>query len=167
MRSSNKNFLLGSAFYTLIMAAYFMWTRGPLTGAITALLSGALFFVFMRIFVYFFTRSKRVNEQTGIDIPFNEGVIFSGLANHFRNGEAVGGKLYLLTDELRFKSHRFNIQNHEWHLPLGKINEVNLNNLLGVVQTGMNIITTDGVTEKFIVNSRDEWQSAILAAKSA
>ena len=46
----------------------------------------------------------------------DDGVIFSGPANHFLNWEGTGGKLFLLKDKLWFKSHRFNLQNNEWQI---------------------------------------------------
>ncbi|MDZ4745082.1 MAG: hypothetical protein SGJ05_03660 [bacterium] len=88
-------------------------------------------------------------------------IIRSGGANHFLNGEAVGGKLYLLADKLQFKSHGFNIQNHGQIINIEEIKEVKYRNILGLFPTRLAITTYDGKTETYVVGERRLWKEAI------
>ena len=88
-------------------------------------------------------------------------VIYSGAANHFLNGESVGGKLFLTNNQLRFKSHKFNIQNHEMQLDIHDIKEVRFYNMLGVIRNMLEVETNNGNTERFVVNNRAGWKSEI------
>lgn len=101
-----------------------------------------------------------------IDKYDSQPIIHAGRANHFRNGEAVGGKLYLLTDKLHFKSHKFNFQNHEYVMKLREIKEVGYFNTLGIISNGL-YITTNEKTEKFIVENRQLWFEEIERVKNA
>ena len=71
-----------------------------------------------------FAKSKTVQNQTQIENIEGQKIIYSDGANHFVNKEAVGGKLYLLTDSVEFKSHNFNIQNHSQTILLKDIKEI-------------------------------------------
>jgi len=124
---------------------------------IAAPISGLAFGVTL----YFFLTSKTVKRQTQIQIADGEKIIHSGGANHFINGEAVGGKLYLLSDKLQFQSHGFNIQNHGQTINLKQIKEVGFYNTLGLVPNGLAITTCDGQREKFVVNGRKRWKEQI------
>lgn len=88
-------------------------------------------------------------------------IIRSGGANHFLNGEAVGGKLYLLADKIQFKSHGFNIQNHGQIINIEENKEVKYRNILGLFPTGLAITTYDGKTERYVVGERRLWKEAI------
>jgi hypothetical protein len=88
-------------------------------------------------------------------------LVYSGEANHFLNGESVGGKLFLTNDQLHFKSHKFNIQNHEMQLDIHDIKEVRFYNMLGFIRNMLEVETTNGVTEKFVVNNRAAWKEQI------
>ncbi|MDQ3101660.1 MAG: hypothetical protein M3R08_09765 [Bacteroidota bacterium] len=111
--------------------------------------------------LYFFVTSKVVRSQTNIEINDGTKIIRSGGANHFINGEAVGGKLYLLVDILHFKSHNFNFQNHGHIIEIAKVKEVSYYNTLGLVPNGLAITTVDGQTERFVVNGRQSWRREI------
>jgi hypothetical protein len=137
-------------------AFQFDWRAAIFSGVFSGVLSGFL--------TYLFITSKRLNRQMQIEVQ-DDGVILSGPANHFLNWEGAGGKLYLLKDKLWFKSHRFNLQNHEWQMPIDQIKEVKLYNVLGIVPNGLEIITDAGKNEKFVTNNREEWKAAIISAK--
>lgn len=110
---------------------------------------------------YFFATSKTVKKQTQIENPDGKPIIRSGGANHSINGEAVGGKLYLLTDKLQFQSHKFNIQNHGQIIDLQEIKEVSFYNTFGLIPNGLSIMTMNGQKEKFVVNGRKHWKEEI------
>jgi hypothetical protein len=127
----------------------------------TAPFSGLLF----GLFIYLFSSSKVVKRQTQIENPNEEPIIWSGDANHFVNCEAVGGKLYLLTDKLQFQSHNFNIQNHGLTIEIEQIRDVSFYNTLGLVPNGLAITTSDGKKERFVVDNRKLWRTEIEKQK--
>jgi hypothetical protein len=126
-----------------------------------SLIGGPIFGFFFGIAIYFFVTSKTVKRQTQIENPEGKSIIHSGGANHFLNGEAVGGKLYLFIDKLQFQSHNFNIQNHSQILEINEIKEVTFFNTLGLIPNGLSILTADGKTEKLVVNNRRLWKKEI------
>ena len=126
-------------------------------GLIAGLIGGLLF----GMGLYFFVTSRVVNKRTRIGNINGRDIIYSGGANHLVNAEAVGGKLYLLTDRLLFQSHGFNIQNQGKIIDLNRIKEVRFYNTLGIVPNGLAITTLEGDIAKFVVNDRRIWKRKI------
>jgi hypothetical protein len=115
--------------------------------------SGLLFVWLMGLFV----NSKWLVKVTKIDTQADESVLFETGANHFKGVEAVGGKLYLTNKRLVFKSHKFNIQNHELSIKLSDIDKIERNKTLGLVNNGLSVRTVDSQSERFVVQQIDEW----------
>ena len=93
-----------------------------------------------------------------------EVAIKEGAANHYKGFEAVGGKLYLTNQKLKFKSHKLNIQVHEMEIPLHQI--VSIQKASGFLAfKQINVYVKDGTVEKFVVNNREEWINAIMKQK--
>ena len=91
--------------------------------------------------------------------------IKNGSANHYMGMGGVGGKLYLTNKRVRFKSHSINIQVHEMEIPLDQIVRIEkATGLLAFKQ--IDVYLLDGSIEKFVVNGRDEWITAILKQKN-
>ncbi len=130
-----------------------------------ALIGGSISGLLLGLAIYFFVTSKTVKKQTQIENINGEPSIHSGGANHFRNVEAVGGRLYLLKDRLQFQSHSFNVQNHGQSIYLSEIKQVSFYNTLGLIPNGLAIKKKDGQTEKFVVNGRRIWKEEIEKAK--
>jgi hypothetical protein len=126
-----------------------------------ALVAGPISGLVFGVAIYFFATSKTVKRQTQIENSAGNPIIHSGGANHFLNGEGVGGKLYLMADKLQFQSHGFNIQNHGQILGIEQIKEVRFFNTLGLIPNGLSILTSEGKTEKFVVNNRGLWKKEI------
>lgn len=131
-----------------------------------ALIAGPISGLAFGTALYFFVTSKTVKKQTQIENLNGKPIIRSGGANHFINGEAVGGKLYLLTDKLLFQSHDFNIQNHGQIIGLEEIKEVSFYNTLGLIPNGLSVTTLGGQTEKFVVIGRQVWKEEIEKLKA-
>jgi hypothetical protein len=131
-----------------------------------ALIAGPISGLAFGLAMYFFVTSKTVMQQTQIKNIDGEPIIHSGGANHFKNVEAVGGKLYLLKDKLQFQSHNFNIQNHGLIIDLNQIKEVSFYNTLGLIPNGLLIKKNNGQIEKFVVNGRRIWKEEIEKLKS-
>jgi hypothetical protein len=123
------------------------------SGLFGGALAGLLFGWLMSLVV----NSKFLTQRTKINIEPNETILFETSANHFKGAEAVGGKLYLTNKRLVFKSHKFNIQNHELSISLSDIDKVDRYKTLGLVNNSLLITTTDGKIEKFVVQQPNEW----------
>jgi hypothetical protein len=94
-----------------------------------------------------------------------EVAIKDGSANHYKGLEAVGGKLYLTNQRLKFKSHKLNIQVHEMEIPLNQI--VSIEKASGFLAfKQINVHVKDSTVEKFVVNNREEWINAIMKQKN-
>ena len=159
--TTEKKILLRDSFYAaVIFAVVFGVIETYMVSipfaAITAPIGGLLF----GVFIYFFAGSKTVAKQTSINSNGEE-IIVSGRANHFKGAEAVGGKLYLFKDRLEFKSHGFNIQNHQQRIDITNITAVTFYNSLGIIPNGLKITTTYGAVEKFVINGRKHWKEEI------
>jgi hypothetical protein len=162
MTQIKNSILSGFAFaflFGLFLAFKFSIQYALIAGPISGLAFGTA--------IYFFITSKTVKQQTQIKTADGETIIHSGGANHFINGEAVGGKLYLLSDKLQFQSHSFNIQNHNLITDLKEIKQVTFYNTLGLIPNGLAITTTAGQTEKFVVGNRTLWKTEIEKLKSS
>jgi hypothetical protein len=130
-----------------------------------AILEGPLAGLLFTIGIYFFLRLQNRHVQSiGIDDNEND-IIFSGGANHIKNGEAVGGRLFLLSKSLRFKSHNYNLQNHELDIEVFKITHITFFNMYLFIPNGLQIETKVGKVEKFIVENRIRWKEEIEKIK--
>ena len=161
MTEIKKSILAGLAFgllFGFFFAIRFSYEQAIYVGPISGLLFG--------IAIYFFSTSRAVKLQTEIETDNGDKIIRSGAANHFKNGEAVGGRLYLLTDKLQFKSHNFNISNHEQKIDLEQIQKINFFNTLGLIPNGIEIQTRDFQVEKFVVDGRKQWREEIEKIKT-
>lgn len=152
-------------FFGIAMAIYFilhdLLTHSDLTtkdviisilsGLFGGALNGLLFGWLMGLF------AKRLTKDIKIDTKADEIILFDTGANHFKGAEAVGGKLYLTNKRLVFKSHKFNIQNHELSINLSDIYKVDRYKTLGLVNNGLSVATDGNKKEKFVVQQIDEW----------
>ncbi len=135
-------------------------SRLALSGGIAA---GLLFGILMAAFVTL-QRRRFLAQQPGLP---GEEVVWQGPANHFFNGEGVGGGwLYLTTRRLFFRSHAVNVQPHETNLLLADIAEATPRLTAGFIPNGLLIRTISGAEERFVVDGRKRWCSEITNAKN-
>ncbi|RKS23215.1 hypothetical protein CLV94_2120 [Flavobacterium endophyticum] len=88
-------------------------------------------------------------------------IVYSGLANHYRNKISVGGTLYLLKDRLIFQTNAINYtERHECTILLDQITEVNFVDALGLIKNGLSIIKHKE-KEDFHVSKREIWKEQI------
>jgi hypothetical protein len=95
-----------------------------------------------------------------------ERLLHDGPANHFLNGEGVGGWLYLTEQRLLFRSHKFNIQPHELSVPLVDISEVRPVRTAKIVPNGLRLVTRSGRDERFVVQAHRRWCDEIIRAQT-
>jgi len=152
-----KTSILAGIAFGLLLGTFLGFMHGINAAIITGPISGLLF----GIFIHLFGNSKTVKRQTQIETKDGESIIHSGGANHLKNSEGVGGKLYLLSDKLQFKSHSFNLQNHELVIYIDQIKDITFYNNLGIVPNGLAVSLKDGRQEKFVVSGRQLWKTEI------
>jgi energy-coupling factor transporter transmembrane protein EcfT len=157
-----RNLILAGMLFGLLLGIFF----GIRFGLRTALIAGPIAGLAFGLILYFFMTSSVVKRQTEIEHLDGMTIIRSAAANHFVNGEAIGGKLYLLPDKLQFQSHGFNIQNSKLILSIKEIKEVGFYNTLWLISNGLVVTTLSGQTEKFVVSKRQLWKDAIEKQKA-
>ncbi len=103
-------------------------------------------------------------------IDFNEefekidkkSIVYSGLANHFKDNIAVGGTLYLLGNKIIFQSNIINFaKRHQKIIELNEIDKTDFRKTMGLINNGISIKTKDNITEEFVVNKRETWKEQI------
>lgn len=149
-----KTFLSAGVPFGIIMGLYKGVLNGLYSGIIFGILTGILFGIAISIFLQY---QKKNFKKISSDITKGKIIILEGGANHFKGAEAVGGWLYLTSDEIIFKSHAFNFQAHQTVIPLEQVVNVKTVATLGLIPNGLQIIINNGTIEKFVVNNRKKW----------
>lgn len=159
MKPELKNSIFAGLTFGILMIPFLaIFYRLPL-----AIIVGPIAGFAFGYMLYSFMNSEAVKQQTKLN-SHEAGIIYSGGANHFVGKESVGGKLYLLEDRLKFKSHNFNIQNHEMLIELKDIDEIGFYRPLGITTNGLVVTKKDGKEERFVVNNRKIWKEKIKSA---
>ena len=165
-----RNALLAGAFFGLafgLVNSYLSDRLPPATAqqalalAAQMLLSGGLF----ALIIGLFSTSRIVPAATAIPLAAGDGVVYSGLANHFRNFEARGGRLALTNTELVFVPHVVNIQRGELRIPRSEIASVASVRTWGIIPNGLAVTLKSGKVERFVVNDRNDWVAKLQPGK--
>lgn len=99
----------------------------------------------------------------GMGLPqFRPGefIVHDGAANHWRRGRSIGGRLWLTTAGLLFRSHVGN----EYRIELAQIKAVWPVRSLYIVPNGLIVATTDGAQQRFVVWKHRAWAERIATA---
>lgn len=131
--------------------------KSIVAGLIGGMVAGFLFGWIIGLF----SNSKFVKQATKIDIEPDENIVFETSANHFKGIEGVGGKLYLTNKRLVFKSHKLNIQNHQFSILLTEIQNFDWPKTFRLLNNGLSITSSAGKTEKFVVEEVEEWRKLL------
>jgi hypothetical protein len=142
---THSNLTLKTVFITIL--------SGLAGGAVEGILFGWMMGLLMN--------SKLLTKGTKINTLTDENILFETGANHFKGAEGVAGKLYLTNQRLVFKSHKFNIQNHELSINLSDIGQVERYKIVGLINKGLSVTTFDNKTEKFVVQQIEEWMNQL------
>jgi hypothetical protein len=124
---------------------------------VSSLVSGVVSGVFFGWLIGPLTKSMLSNVKTTLLLNDKERIIHETPASHYKGVEAVGGKLVLTNERLIFKSHKFNIQNHQLSFLLTEIVKADPYKTLGLINNGLAFTTNDGTIEKFIVSNVEQW----------
>lgn len=150
MREFLKTFFFSGIIFGAVMSLIY----GMFMGIIAGFLFGLTMSVIMQLL-------KRKFKKEGTEIIDGKNIIMDGGANHFVGMEGVGGWLYLTPDEIIFKSHNFNIQNHKLIIPLNQIQEIKTVPTAKIIPNGLEIKTKEDNIEKFVINNRKTWVEKI------
>ncbi len=163
-----KNAIFAGLFFGLFFGLFMGWNNGwlpPQTGGDVAgtltmmLVSGGMFGLIMGLFAL----SPIVPKAQDIALMPGETLEHTGLANHFRNLEARGGRLALTSTHLVFQPHAINLQHSDVRIPREEIASVETTRTLGVVPNGLKVTLKSGKSERFVVNERDVWVAKLGA----
>ena len=165
-----RNALLAGAFFGLAFGLVNSYLNGQLPPetsgdvlslAVQVIFGGGLF----ALFIGLFATSRIVPAAAAIPLVPGDGLVYSGLANHFRNYEARGGRLALTKTELVFVPHIVNIQRGELRIPLSDILSVAAVRTWGIIPNGLAVTLKSGKVERFVVNDRNDWVAKLQPGK--
>ena len=157
MKNELKKSIALGLIFGLLMGIYFSLAFGIEFAKYSGPLAGIIF----GCAIYIFGTSKIVKNQTTVIEPKGQKLILSEQANYLKKTEVVGGKLYLFSEKIHFKSHKFNFQNHDLELPINQIQTVSFFNSLGFIPIGIRVTLSNGDSDKFIVDNRNKWKEKI------
>jgi hypothetical protein len=148
---------------------------GVVMGALVGVMSGSWYYGFHGGFLSGFAFGWGIKRFFGVatstthleldrrdaGLEQGEDLVHLGPANHLKGVESVGGKLFLTSRRLRFRSHKINIQTHDESYPLEDILSVEPARTLGILPNGFAVLLRDGRRERFVVFSRGRWIEAV------
>ena len=155
--------IFGSSFALLSIIFSALTGELDLAEIISSVIGGVIFGLIFTPAMTFIAR--KLHGKIHVAIDPGETVIKEGGANHFKKGEGVGGKLVLTDRRLIFKSHNYNIQNHQVSFDLSNLGEVNATRTAKIFQNGLTVKVDNNGVEKFIVDEPQEWISSISQQK--
>ncbi len=126
----------------------------------TAIVSALLiYFPAMLLLPRLITKQHKITasileKQVSLSSEEETAVLEEG-ASHVKGIEAVGGKLFLTADQLIFKSHKFDIQNHTEAFLLDKIYDVR------IMKNRFLTFEYEGKLQKFAVINKEQWVYAL------
>lgn len=137
---------------------------GPMHITIISILIGGLIagLLFATIMQY---TAKKIFKKVIIETADSENIIKEGGANHFKGKEGVGGKLVLTDKRLIFKSHKFNIQNHQDNFDLRQVEKLQATKTLKFLENGLTLELVNNDRHKFIVDDPTDWIEQIMKQK--
>ena len=163
-----RNALFAGAFFGLAFGFLNSYLNGWLPPATTGdavaivtqiIVGGSLFALLMGLFA----SSRIVPSAADVPLAPGDGLVRSGLANHFLNFEGRGGRLALTKTELVFVPHAVNMQRSDLRIPRSEITGVAAVRTWGIVPNGLAVTLKSGKVERFVVNDRNGWVTALRA----
>ncbi|WP_209332698.1 GRAM domain-containing protein [Lunatimonas salinarum] len=148
--------------WTIIMIVINLIIKdGPILGIVVSTLMGGIVAGLLFAWMMQYT-AKRLFKRITIETADNEEIIKEGGANHFKGKEGVGGKLLLTDKRLIFKSHKFNIQNHQDNFDLGQVEKLQVTKTCKFLENGLTLELKNGDRHKFIVDEPADWMEKIM-----
>lgn len=151
--------------WTCVMIVFNLLVKeAPALSIISSTIIGGLVggVVFAAIMQY---TANKLYKKTIVATAENETIIKEGGANHVRGKEGVGGKLVLTDRRLIFKSHKFNIQNHEIDFDLTRVAKLQASKTFRILENVLNLDLNNNDRHKFIVDEPTHWIEKITNQK--
>ncbi len=76
----------------------------------------------------------------------------NGAVNHFKNGIADGGRLWLLPDAMEFRPHALNLHRDTLRIPYGEISDVQSGSFNTIL-----VVLKNSTSETFVVHGKQKW----------
>ncbi len=92
----------------------------------------------------------------------NEMVVKAGDSSYMTNGNSIPGKLILTTQRIYFKPESNGSQHEDLEIYPGDIRDVMFFNERFLFPSGLNIVTKNGIQNKFLVKKRNSWSEMIV-----
>ncbi|MBI2388416.1 MAG: hypothetical protein HYV09_02260 [Deltaproteobacteria bacterium] len=160
--------LIAGAVFGVVLGGVVLIASGDVGRAIVVAIGTGAVFGGLLAFV------RRLNSSGALDdaeaasvLDEGEQLLHVGVANHFKGIESVGGRLYLTTQRLRFRSHRVNIRVHDEWYPLESVVRVEAARTLGIIPNGLRVHLAGGAVERFVVEGNAAWAERIERARQS
>lgn len=112
--------------------------------------------------ISYFKMFSKIDFSEEFEKIDKKSIIYSGLANHYKDNISVGGTLYLLENKIIFQSNAINfVKRHQKIIELNEIDKTDFTKTIGLINNGLYIKTKDNITEEFVVNKRETWKKQI------
>ena len=128
--------------------------KGVVIQTVIYVISMTLFFIYLFPWIMKKMVSKRIKKIVP-DLLEGEVVQKEILANLFRGIEGVGGKIFLTSNRLIFKSHSLNIQKGQINIEYSNIKSVEKRKTAKLLDNGIRVIDINDTKYDFVVNDRD------------
>ena len=152
-----KYSLLSGLIFGIIVGIYCYATKKEEIAIVVSIFC----FISFSIISYFKMFSK-IDFSSEFEKINEKSIIYSGLANHFKDNISVGGTLYLLENKIIFQTNAINFaKRYQKIIELNEIDETDFRKTMGLINNGLDIKTKDNVVEKFVVNKRETWKEQI------
>jgi hypothetical protein len=162
---NKKTLIVAASFgipWALFMIVYTWIVEGDigLTRVVVTLVSGVVAGILFAVIMTW--AATRLLNKIVVSLEEGERVVLESGANHFKGAEGVGGKLVLTDRRLIFKSHKFNIQNHQDTFDLRSVVSAEVTKTARIFNNGLLIRLTDDQVHRFVVDNPSEWQASIM-----
>ena len=97
-----------------------------------------------------------------IEMNPNEMVVKAGDGSQVLNGSSIKGKLILTTQRIYFKASENGQQHDDVEIWPQDIKEIIFFKNRMLFSNGLNIVTNNGVENKFLIKNRDSWSEMIV-----
>jgi len=97
-----------------------------------------------------------------IEMNANEMVVKAGDGNQLLNGSSIKGKLILTNQRLYFKASENGEKHSDVEIWPKDIKEVMFFKNKILFSNGLNVITSDGIENKFLIKDRNSWSEMIV-----
>ena len=162
-KTDTKTFVLTALTYGVPLGIFFalqalIQLRNPelsiIIGIVLGALSGSLFAFLTRLFTK--RQSQKFDEDRKKILKKNR-IVYEASANRVKGKTTMGGWLFLTTNGLSFKPHKYNLDIHELWISHKDIASITVHKSLGFLKNGLIIEQKNGDKNRLLVNQPDVW----------